>query len=406
MLVASGTAWRFTRLYEDKADVPVADVTPDLKDANKDGIKAAIAAGNNVVSLVSHGSPGYVCYLVQSDVDDEVNIPSIWYANACTTNKFDDNTISETATLNSQGGAVAYVGNSRYGWTGDGPMERAFWEEMLSSGLLSFMLESAHQIGGDWQKYSLNLIGDPAMRVWSAPPKLISVTHASEIYTGPQRPFLVAVKVDGVPVTAAKVCASIKGRFCITAVTDATGTASLQINPSSVGTMLVTVSGKNLLPYIVNVPVKVGEPKITVTPINIGFGTTRVGSVKTEKLTLSNTGTSVLSVSILSSPPNSCFHWKALNRVEILPGGSLDHEITFAPTKAGVFNESLSVDSNTPDSPHNVGISGTGSGSPPECVDGDEQYSRCWINGRPGYRRSVCINGKWRTGPCVPGEIP
>ncbi len=256
MLLTHAPSWDFTRLYEDKDDVPAADVTPDLQLASKDAIKAAISEGNNLVSLVSHGSPSYVCYLIPSDVDDESNIPSIWYGNACSTNAFDNSAaISETSIRNSVGGSVAYVGNSRYGWTGDGPMEKSFWEEMFYSGVLGSMLESAHQTGGDWQKYSINLLGDPAMRVWSATPMQLTVTHVSEIFTGSQS-FVVTVKANGSPVPSALVCASMKNMFCVTGLTNASGVATLTINPPSAGTMRVAVSGKNLIPYLGSVIVK------------------------------------------------------------------------------------------------------------------------------------------------------
>ena len=41
-----------------------------------------------------------------------------------------------------------------------------------------------------------------------------------------------------------------------------------------------------------------------------------------------------------------------------------------------------------------------------ECQVGDERWESCWVNLRPGYRRYLCVNGKWRRGRCRPGEIP
>jgi hypothetical protein len=274
MLLSHSSNWDFTRLYEDKNDVPAADVTSDLSDASANAIKSAIAEGNNLVSLVSHGSSGYVCYLVNSDVDDEVDIPSVWYGNACSTNAFDNPTaISEASLRNPVGGSIAYVGNSRYGWTGDGPMEKSFWEEMFDSGILGNMVESAHQTGGDWQKYSINLLGDPAMRVWSGTPRQLVVTYNSEISTGKQN-FNISVHYNGFPVADAVVCTSMLNSFCITGVTNAAGTATLKINPQNAGTMYVGVAGKNIIPFIGTVVVKQAitqmvckVPELCATPL-------------------------------------------------------------------------------------------------------------------------------------------
>ena len=403
VLLNSGRGWTFTRLYEDKDDIAAADVTPDLQAASKAAIKDAIAVGNNLVSLVSHGSSGSMCYLGTADVDDEANAPSVWYVNACSTNKFDASTISESAVLNTNGGALAYAGNSRYGWTSDGPMERVFWEEMLQSGRLGPMLERAHLIGGDWQKYSLNLLGDPAMRVWSAAPRHVSVTHPCEVYTGVAAALTVSVKCDGAPVRGAVVCITVGGAFHANAVTDAAGEARPTVNPSAPGTLHLAVSGCNVVPYIASVRVKVGTPAIAVSPLGLDFGRVAVGRSLTRALTIRSSGTAALTVSIAAPPHDSAFHWKAVNAAQLAPGQSLRHEVALAPARVGAMQGSLTVHSNAAGNPVTVALSGTAVSSQNE---GDERYERCWVNGRPGYRRVIWRNGEWVSGPCQPGEIP
>ncbi len=250
--------WIFKRYYQDYADVPAADQGPDLEGADKNKILDAIRSGCNVTSLSSHGSSGYLCYLVTDDIDDVINHPSIFYGNACSTNKFDvpsGEAFSEWALLNPDGAGVAYVGNSRFGWTGDNPIERAFWEEMLDSGILGEMFNGCKTVCHDWAKYSINLLGDPAMRTWSDEPKQIQVTHASSICTGSQN-FHVNVQSAGSNVADAQVCATMTGGLFAVGKTDITGNVSLSISPWAEGTMRVTVSGKNLIPYFGTVTVK------------------------------------------------------------------------------------------------------------------------------------------------------
>lgn len=250
--------WIFTRRYEDEADVPAADRTADLGAASKAEILNAIRDGNNVVSLSSHGSDGYLCYLVTDDIDDVVSHPAIFYGNACLTNKFDTpsgEAFSEWTLLNKDGAAAGYVGNTRFGWTSDNPIELAFWKEMLNSGRLCEMFNVCKQVILGWQSYSINLLGDPAMRVWSDRPKQINVTHPSEVCTGSSM-FQVTVQSGGNPVKDALVCATMPGTMFSTDMTNASGIATLTISPSVAGTMQITVSGKNLIPYLGGVTVK------------------------------------------------------------------------------------------------------------------------------------------------------
>lgn len=260
--------WQFTRRYEDFNDVPADDKGPDLAEASKDEILTAIKQGNNVVSLSSHGSYGYLCYLSSGDLDDITSPPAIFYGNACSTNKFDvpyGEALSELTILNSSGSAVAYVGNSRFGWTGDSYIEKAFWDKMLDSGILGEMFDECKKISHDWAKYSLNLLGDPAMRVWSDRPKQLNVAHPSLTYTGSQS-FEVTVTSSGSPVKNAVVCLTMPGTLFAKGVTDVYGKASINISPSVEGIMRVAVSGKNLIPYMGSVTVK-KSPNICGTSV-------------------------------------------------------------------------------------------------------------------------------------------
>ncbi len=261
LLTVDPNRWSFVRRYEDAADVPTADQGPDLDVASNTEIVAAIKDNKNIVALSSHGSSGGMCYLGSSDVDDVENLPGIWYGNSCLTNKFDvvpGEAFGEMTILNTVGGAVAYVGNSRYGWTGDAYIEEAFWREMTDSALLGEMFHEAKLICHDWEKYSLNLLGDPGLRVWSDRPQQIQVAHAALIYTGSQS-FLVTVTTGGTPVADAIVCLTMPGTVFAKGATDAAGQVSLSIAPSVAGLLRVAVSGKNLIPYLGSVTVKKAE---------------------------------------------------------------------------------------------------------------------------------------------------
>ena len=270
-LALDSSRWIFSRRYQDFADVPPSDHGPDLSDVSTAAIMAAIASRQNMVSLSGHGTQNGCWPLSWMDVDDEFSPPSIWYVNACDTNKFDNSTgkaFSELAMLNINGASVAYVGNSRFGFSGDNPMERAFWDELFVSGELGRMLEKAHLMApSSWGEYSLNLLGDPAMRVWSDRPLQLTVTHASEVFINfmtipPSQTFDVRVSSNGSPVSGASVCLVMGNSLFVTAATDASGFARLQIAPTETGTMSVSASGKNLVPYLGSVQVKRLRPEV------------------------------------------------------------------------------------------------------------------------------------------------
>jgi len=245
--------FRFTRRYEDHADIPAADQGSDVDEFSKANIIAGIEENNHVVSLSSHGSSNYLCGLVRSDVDALNNYPGLIYGNACSTYKFDvipGEALGERAILNSDGAGVAYVGNSRFGWQSDNPMERAFWDTWANCDYLGEAFNASKSpIYGGWQAYSLNLVGDPGMRVWNNTPLQIEVTHPAEACAGMQD-FQVLVKHDGQPVAGATVCLSISGSFFKVDTTDSNGLASMSLSSSLTGSLRVTVSGRNLLPYI------------------------------------------------------------------------------------------------------------------------------------------------------------
>ena len=250
--------YTFTRLYEDLADVPAADVGPDLDSPTAAKILHAIEDGANMVALSSHGSPGYLCYLVTSDIDALVNTPGVWYGNACSTNHFDDpyaDCFGERALLNPNGGAVAYMGNTRFGWTGDNPVEMAFWTEGTVSGRLGWMLDAARRAAWEWTRYGMNLLGDPAMLVWSDRPKTLTVTHPAEIDLGAVL-VPVTVKSAGAPVANATVCLTMVGVASAVGETNAAGEVSIPVATVLPGTMTIAVSGKNLIPYLGTIRVK------------------------------------------------------------------------------------------------------------------------------------------------------
>jgi hypothetical protein len=118
---------------------------------------------------------------------------------------------------------------------GPATIEGRRWVDSIAPGNTSRYLE--------W-----NLMGDPELNVWTGMPRRLQVSYDSVIPMAPQT-FTVTVRSGGSPVAEAYVCAWMDSVVYVVGTTDGTGQARLSINPTHVGPMLVTVTGRNMLPY-------------------------------------------------------------------------------------------------------------------------------------------------------------
>lgn len=180
-------------------------------------------------------------------------------------------------------GAVAFVGNSEP-WShtrfNDAAAIGAF--EAMSGGmrrlgdiLLSFKMEWLTQFpaeipfSGDGKEsveyyfYIYNLLGDPEMEIWMAPPKPISVTFANPIPLGGN--FLdVAVTSSGEPAAGVRVGLSQNGQAIGTGWTDASGIAHVPASFRTAGEVVVTVTGEGVAPFGGTAEVQAGLPFLSV----------------------------------------------------------------------------------------------------------------------------------------------
>jgi len=168
------------RLYEDIQDMTSAQIAAaPLELITTAGLTNALNAGPHILSLSGHGSAGGCCKLGYGIADGAMNgyHTFIAYADSCLTNQFDGNSMSEHLLYNAGGGAVAYVGNSRFSWIGLGDdLQRRFFNEWATLGgdahigLLNDtraeFLNSFYWADGRWALMSMHLMGDPEMPLW------------------------------------------------------------------------------------------------------------------------------------------------------------------------------------------------------------------------------------------------
>lgn len=189
------------------------------------------------------------------------------YSIGCNPGGFDRNTCFGEALLrNNNGGMVAVIMNSRYGWyipgwAGGGPSDRldqAFFNSMFTKHYYNFgkavadmrdtYVPSARtDVYYRWCVYENNVLGPSETASYSNTVADLSASH-TDTYTG--GPVTVTVTSGGNPVNGALVCLYKDGEVHVTANTNSSGVATFSgLNVETDGTIMVTATAHNYRPY-------------------------------------------------------------------------------------------------------------------------------------------------------------
>jgi len=195
------------------------------------------------------------------------NKPSVFVSVGCYALMMDhDQSIGEQIVIeNFDGGAVCFVGNSGNGLyyppdpgTLSGRLDYEWWNCLFNDGLyrLGEITAAARNkcmdsTGNAWRRslWSFNLLGDPAMPVWTDSVRNLVVSHDSMPPVGPSLFSAHVQSTEGDPIDSAYVCLWKGDEIYETGLTDADGDLTVWIDPTSRGEMLVTVTAKNFKPH-------------------------------------------------------------------------------------------------------------------------------------------------------------
>jgi hypothetical protein len=119
-----------------------------------------------------------------------------------------------------------------------------------------FLVDSAFGIQVRYQEWEL--FGDPELQLWTGIPQRLIVTHDTAIATQPQT-FNITAMRGTLPCNGALVCIMMDSTIYQTASTNSNGIASFTINPPRTGTMSVTVTAHNCIPYERDVTIRPGN---------------------------------------------------------------------------------------------------------------------------------------------------
>ena len=170
----------------------------------------AINEGLQFVHHVGHASPSSVAHLYTSDVTNanfsgangiDHNF-TLFHTHGCDCGAFDYNDCILEKMVLIDNFAVAVVGNSRYGWFNEGQtegpaahlhremMDAMYHEKMnhLGQAFTECKIQTAPWVTapGQWEEgalrwnfYDINILGDPALSIWTAEPISIGVDPVS-----------------------------------------------------------------------------------------------------------------------------------------------------------------------------------------------------------------------------------
>lgn len=157
------------------------------------------------------------------------------------------------------GGAIAYFGTTSSGSSISGQrgaVYRGFFtalytekvEELGTATLRGRRWVDSLYPGQSSRYLEWNLLGDPELSVWTGMPRRLAVGHDTVLPLAPQN-LMVTVRSGGAAVAGARVCVMMDSTVYAVGRTDGLGQVSLGISPVHIGTLQVTVTGRNLLPY-------------------------------------------------------------------------------------------------------------------------------------------------------------
>jgi hypothetical protein len=202
----------------------------------------------------------------------------VMYSMACIAGNFENmGCMSVTLANNANGGTVANMLNSRYGW-GEPPtmgpnekMAARFYDFLINYD--TFLVGPAMCRGKDyyaslpqsqevwrWCCYDINLLGDPGMPLWTATPESMDAGIPDSLLTGPQNVRVTVASLDS-PLGGASVGFYKPGEVCTRALTNSSGYCDVLISPATTGTIYITVTAQNKLPVQDSVPVVAGAPR-------------------------------------------------------------------------------------------------------------------------------------------------
>jgi hypothetical protein len=259
------------------------DLYPDEWD--KYDLIALLNSGRHLVNHSGHCINWTCMKISTSDIpvsftnDGISNTYMVIYAHGCYSGAFDNRTtdgsyvgdaVAEYFTF-IENGAVAYIGNSRYGcgFHGDTRSAAQFYDRQFFDAIFGEGITAIGDTQNDskidnipyidfrcirWSYYTLNLFGDPTMDIWTDTPADLVASIPPVIHVGANE-VEIAVTDGTEPVEGARVTVFGDSTYCCHGFTDGAGIVYLDPAVDTAGSLYVAVSAHNFYSRIDTVPV-------------------------------------------------------------------------------------------------------------------------------------------------------
>ncbi|MCK5772640.1 MAG: hypothetical protein KAH57_02525, partial [Thermoplasmata archaeon] len=234
-------------------------------------------SGHSNANSMGMGSPtggSYILYngdVYKYDTDAGTGVLS---SIGCITTRFESNDcIAEKHVLEPDGGAIAYIGNSRYGWYAPGmpgygasaQFQYIIAEELFkrdiqrlgdhfASGKNQFVGYSSNDGAARWIQYTLNLLGDPEMAVRTVEPGELNVSFIPLTGSSDVDINISVRNMSGTPVEGALVCLQQAGYYGY-GLTGPGGYINFLFSTNTTDKVDLTVTAGGYLPFLSNLTV-------------------------------------------------------------------------------------------------------------------------------------------------------
>jgi len=255
--------------------ISVEKLYETLGNETHSNVMAALNHGRHIINHDGHGwysgmwlnnSDPVQSYLSRTDMDNLSNGSrySILYSIGCWVGAFDFDCIAEHFINSRSGGGVAIIANSRYGWGSPGnpgfgysdKLDDQFFKHMfedknkeigivLSKSKADFVPYAQDLNVFRWVEYEINLMGDPAMPIWTAIPDTFEIT-APPYYTD-SAGFKIEVTSNLIPVKDA-ICTLWMDSLYSKSVADLNGNAYFKLSGDLPDSLILTVRYYNIKP--------------------------------------------------------------------------------------------------------------------------------------------------------------
>jgi len=245
---------------------------------HEDYVDEAVNNGQNLINHIDHSGDNYMGTgytnhnwgLYSSEVDAFSNgiKQSTWYSIGCHACAYDeDNCIAEHFVRDTDGGGVAFIGNSRYGWYSPGyddfaslRYDRYFFRSFFDQNHYKLGdLFSDHKMDAynsmddnDYNKYiftELTLLGDPELPLWKENPLILNVTYPDTLPINFSSFTVHVENSEGIGVNNSYICLWKNNELYLTGYTDNNGNKTFYPAPLTTGIMNITVTKQDFLPF-------------------------------------------------------------------------------------------------------------------------------------------------------------